>query len=155
MVICLHLLSSNRCFIITPSQFIKLFSLKIAYLQLLFLLSNNKITIQAKLFWLLKSLRFNHFSVMKKLNRLFLHQCLIYRLYGCNFQAGHPPIYVTFSVRPSMSVVHHISGTVCHLIIMFGTHVENDDISRCSFHFYEILIFLGCQRVKGQKNSPQ
>ena len=34
-------------------------------------------------------------------------------------------LYVTFSVRPSahLSIAHHISGTVHHLIIIFGTHV--------------------------------
>ena len=33
----------------------------------------------------------------------------------------HPPLYVTFSVRPF--VADHISGTIHHLIIIFGTHV--------------------------------
>ena len=35
---------------------------------------------QATLFWI-RPLRFYHFSVMKEPNRLFLHQCLISRLY--------------------------------------------------------------------------
>ena len=35
---------------------------------------------QAKLFWLIKSLRFNYSSVMKEPNWVFLHQCLISRL---------------------------------------------------------------------------
>ena len=36
---------------------------------------------QAKLFWSFKSLRLNNFSVVKEPNWLFLHQCLISRLY--------------------------------------------------------------------------
>ena len=39
------------------------------------------------------------------------------------------------SVRPS--VVHHISGTVHHVIIIFGTHVSNDDMSWCFFRFFK------------------
>ena len=42
-------------------------------------------------------------------------------------------------VRPS--VVHHILGTVHRLIIIFGTHVENDDTSKYLFHIFKILIF--------------
>ena len=58
---------------------------------------------------------------------------------------------ICLSVRPS--VTHHMSGTVHHLIIIFGTHVWND-ISRLFFHFFEILIF---QAVRGvtAKNSPK
>ena len=37
-----------------------------------------------------------------------------------------------------ISVTHHISGTVKHMIMIFGTLVLNDDIFRCFFHF------LGC-----------
>ena len=33
----------------------------------------------------------------------------------------YPPLHATFSV--CLSVAHHISGTVRHLIIVFGTHV--------------------------------
>ena len=45
------------------------------------------------------------------------------------FYVGHPTPYVTFSVRPYIcpsihpSVMHHISGTVHHLILIFGTYV--------------------------------
>ena len=53
------------------------------------------------------------------------------------FQVGHPPLYVTFSVRPSVRPSRTISQEP--LIIFFGTHVQNDDISRCFFHFFEIL----------------
>ena len=73
------------------------------------------------------------------------------------YQVGHPPLYVTFfrppvrlSVRPS--VAHHISGTVYHLIIIFSTHVQTDDISRYFFHTFEILIFWV---VRGQKCKKQ
>ena len=45
------------------------------------------------------------------------------------FHMVHPPPYVNFSFRSSVhqsvhpSVVHHISGNVDHLIIIFGTHL--------------------------------
>ena len=39
----------------------------------------------------------------------------------CYFQVGHPPLCVTFSVHPS--VAHHFSGTVHHIIIIFGTQM--------------------------------
>ena len=41
------------------------------------------------------------------------------------YKVGHPPLYVTFPVRPSvcLSVAHHVSGTVRHPIIIFGAHV--------------------------------
>ena len=35
------------------------------------------------------------------------------------------------------SVMHHISGIFCHLIIIFGAHVLND-ISRGFFYFFEM-----------------
>ena len=56
-----------------------------------------------------------------------------------------------------MSVVFHISGrSIHHVIVVFGAHVSNDDISRCFFHFLKILIFLvvrgeGGGGVKWQK----
>ena len=37
------------------------------------------------------------------------------------------------------------------MILIFGTLVWNDDISRCFFHFFEILIFQALRGVKGQK----
>ena len=38
-----------------------------------------------------------------------------------SFYVGHTPLYVTFFIRPP--VAHHISGTVHHLIIIFGACV--------------------------------
>ena len=70
---------------------------------------------------------------------------------------GYPPLYVTFLVWPyicpsvRLPVVHHISGTVHHLILIFGAHVQNDGISRCFFHFFKILVFWVVRRVKAQK----
>ena len=37
------------------------------------------------------------------------------------------------------------------MIMIFGALVLNDDISRCFFHFFEILIFWTVRGVKGQK----
>ena len=39
------------------------------------------------------------------------------------------------------SGAYHISWTIHHLIIMFGTHVGNDDISRCFFLFFYLFFF--------------
>ena len=41
---------------------------------------------------------------------------------------------VYLSVRPS--VAHHISGTIRHLIIIFGTQMQND-IRWCFFYFFQ------------------
>ena len=121
----------------------------------------------------------------------------------CIFYVGHPPLYVTFSIRlfirctaylrnhtssnhnfwytyvkwwylqvfisffqnfdflgcyvgkrakntPKWEititfVMHHISGTVYHLTIIFGTCMSNDDISRGFFSFFFFNFdFLGC-----------
>ena len=82
---------------------------------------------------------------------------------------GHPLLYFTFSVHlyvhlfihlsicPSvcppvhLSVAYHISGTVHHMIIIFGTPVQNDESSRHFFHFMKILIFWSVRGVKGKK----
>ena len=34
--------------------------------------------------------------------------------------------------------LHHM---VSYMAMIFGTHVRNDDISRCFFHVFKILIF--------------
>ena len=44
----------------------------------------------------------------------------------------------------------HISATIHHMIVINSTLVENDDISRCFFHFFEILIFW-VSGLKGKK----
>ena len=52
-----------------------------------------------------------------------------------------------------MSVALCISGTVPHMIVVFGTHVQNDNVSSIFFHFFKILIFWVFRGtgVKGQK----
>ena len=51
------------------------------------------------------------------------------------------------------SVTLHISGSI-HMIVCVDTHVYNDHISRCSFHFFKIVIFdvAGSERAK---NGPK
>ena len=49
------------------------------------------------------------------------------------------------------SVMLHISGTIHHMIIIYGTLMENDNISRSFFLFFKILIFWVVRGVKGQK----
>ena len=44
--------------------------------------------------------------------------------------------FFRFSMSVCPSVAHHISRTIHYLIIIFGTHVKNDDISRCFFHVF-------------------
>ena len=73
-----------------------------------------------------------------------------------SFYVGHPPLYVTFSVTLSaggLSVSHtpYFTVTVHHVIIIFGTLVKNDDVSRCFFHFCQISIFQAVRGVKGKK----
>ena len=50
-----------------------------------------------------------------------------------------------------LSVVLRISDSIYHMIVIFGTHLKNDDISRCFFHFFKMLIFWFVQVLKGQK----
>ena len=39
------------------------------------------------------------------------------------------------------------------MIMTFGTLVQNDDISRHFFHFFEIFIFQALTGLKGQKTA--
>ena len=47
--------------------------------------------------------------------------------------------------------MYHNSGTVKHMIMIFGTLVLNDDISRQFIHFFESFIFGAVRVIKGQK----
>ena len=47
--------------------------------------------------------------------------------------------------------MHHVSGTVHYLIIICGTLMQNDDISRYFFNVLKKLIFCTVSGVKGQK----
>ena len=49
------------------------------------------------------------------------------------------------------TVTCHISGTIKHMIVIFGTFVLNDDVSRHFLNFFEILVFWPVSRVEGQK----
>ena len=50
-----------------------------------------------------------------------------------------------------ISVSLRISGTVDHMIVIFGTHVQKDDISSNNFQFFKILFFGDFRVVKRQK----
>ena len=50
-----------------------------------------------------------------------------------------------------LSVSLRISGTVYHMIVIFGTHVQKDDISSNNFEFFKILSFGDFRAVKRQK----
>ena len=50
-----------------------------------------------------------------------------------------------------LSVALHISATRHHTIFIYGTDVQNDNISTCVFHFFKIMIFRVVRGVKGQK----
>ena len=73
----------------------------------------------------------------------------VYFLFMSIFLVGHPSLHAIFSTHSS--IMHHISGTVHHVVIIFGTHVQNDDISRRFFHFLLNFVFLDNWGVKGQK----
>ena len=53
-----------------------------------------------------------------------------------------------------LSITLHISGTMHLMTVIYGTHLQNDNISRrfCFFsHFFNILIFLDHRGLKGKK----
>ena len=52
-----------------------------------------------------------------------------------------------------LSVALHTSGSIHHIIVIFGSHVLNNDISRCFFHFFS-MIFQIVREVTGQKMHP-
>ena len=54
----------------------------------------------------------------------------------CHFFCLSISPFICLSVHPS--VAQHISGTIHHVIIIFGTLMQSDDISRCFFHFFKI-----------------
>ena len=54
-------------------------------------------------------------------------------------------------MKKILSVTLHISGTMHHMIIIYGTLMENDNISRSFFLFFKILIFWVVRGVKRQK----
>ena len=45
----------------------------------------------------------------------------------------------------------HISGTIHHVTVICGKHLLDDNIFRCFFYFFKILIFGVHRGVKGQK----
>ena len=51
----------------------------------------------------------------------------------------------------------HISGTIHCMIVIYGTHLKNDNIFRCFFHFFKILIFWvhSGEGGKRAKNGPE
>ena len=52
-----------------------------------------------------------------------------------------------------LSVALHISGTIYHKILINGTHVQKDNISRCFFTFFPSFNFQGQQWGKRAKND--
>ena len=54
-----------------------------------------------------------------------------------------------------LSVTLHISGTIHHMIVIYGTQVQNDNISSGFFLFFRKSNFLGCYGSKTAKNDPK
>ena len=50
-----------------------------------------------------------------------------------------------------LSVILHISGTIHHMIAIYGTLVLSDNISICFFDLFKIFIFWVVRGVKRQK----
>ena len=50
-----------------------------------------------------------------------------------------------------ISVALYVSRSIHHMIFIYGTHVQNDNIYRHYFCFFKILIFWVVRGVKGQK----
>ena len=57
------------------------------------------------------------------------------------------------------SLAFPISGTIYHMIFIYGTPVYNDDISRYFFHFSKILMLWVVRGLRGwgkrAKNGPK
>ena len=66
------------------------------------------------------------------------------------FLGGHPPLYVTFSVCPSVRRTHHISETVHHRDFCY-TSVK----WYLQAFFIFIFKFRAVKGLKGQKKSPK
>ena len=68
--------------------------------------------------------------------------------------SGGAPISICHFFRPSicLSVAHHISGTVLHMIMIFGTLVWNDHIFICFFSFW-FFVLLGGKKWSKMKNN--
>ena len=64
-------------------------------------------------------------------------------------------VVTTTSSKGLLSVAQraavHCTGTIYHMIFIFGTHVWKDNICRHFYIFFQILIFGVSNRVKGQK----
>ena len=56
-----------------------------------------------------------------------------------------------YHVSKILFITLHISGTIHHMIVIYGTPASNDNISRWIFHFFKILIFGVVRGVKVQK----
>ena len=51
-----------------------------------------------------------------------------------------------------LSIALYTSGAIQHMTVIYGTHLENDNIFRCFFkNFLKIFIFWVHRQVKGQK----
>ena len=90
----------------------------------------------------------NGTHIKKDISRYFLHffQVLIF---GVN--NGVKGQKMAQNDKGILSFPLHISGSIHHMIVIFGTPVWNNDISRCFFHFFKILILWVVRWVKGQK----
>ena len=51
--------------------------------------------------------------------------------------------------------IPYLSGSIYHMIMIFGTDVYSDDISRCFFHCFKILIFLVVREGLKSKNGSK
>ena len=54
-----------------------------------------------------------------------------------------------------LSATLHISGTIYHMMVIYGTHVQNDNIPYNFSHFFKILIFQVVRRVEGHTSYNQ
>ena len=64
---------------------------------------------------------------------------------GLSFTLGHRPFFILADINagipwqyPKWSTSLPISGTVPHMIVVFGVHVENDNISAMFFIYSKL-----------------
>ena len=60
--------------------------------------------------------------------------------------------YISHFLSVFMSVAQHISGTIYRVIIIFGTHLQNDNISKYIISFFN-LDYLSLKGKKMAQNE--
>ena len=74
----------------------------------------------------------NHVNIEMQIDLFFINNV---RWYTHLYTSLFPSVCMSVCLFVGPSGAHHISGTVYHMIIIFGARVQKDDISRIFFTF--------------------